>query len=404
MRVAVTGVGALTPMGATAAEFWRALIEGRGGIGPIQPCLAAQLRFPHGAQLRDWDPLAHFDARTADLLDPFAQYAAVAGREALRDAGLTAEDVKGTRTAILTGCCAGGQVSEDIQFQELYGKQTGRVHPMTIPRIMSNAGASFLSMEWGGSGPVYSISTACASSGHAMGQGLWMVRSGIVDRAIVGGAEASFSLGFLKAWEAMRVVSPDTCRPFSKERKGLILGEGAAMMVIEPLEAARARGARIYAEFAGAGMSADAHHITQPSVGGPALAMSNALADANLRPEEIGYINAHGTGTLANDATECRAIHAIFGAHAAKLAVSSTKSMHGHALGAAGALEAVATVMALSEGVLPPTMNYMTPDPECELDVVPNAARAQQVGAALSNSFAFGGLNAVLCFKSPASL
>ena len=225
-----------------------------------------------------------------------------------------------------------------------------------------------------------------------------------MDAPIVGGSEAAFCLGFLKAWEAMRVVSQDTCRPFSKDRKGLILGEGAAMLVIEPLEAARARGAKIYAEFAGAGMSADAHHITQPTVAGPSLAMSNALADAGMEPEEVGYINAHGTGTLANDATESKAIHAVFNSHARRIAVSSTKSMHGHTLGAAGALEAVATVMALKEGMLPPTMNYTTPDPECDLDVVPNAARAAQVGAALSNSFAFGGLNAVLAFRAPAAL
>jgi len=404
MRVAVTGLGALTPLGDSAPAFWRALVEGRSGIAPLEGYFAPHLRFPNGAQLRGWDPLRHFDAKTADLLDPFAQFAVVAGREALADAGLTAAEIKGPRTAILTGCCAGGQVSEDVQFQDLYAKQTGRVHPMTIPRIMSNAGASFLSMEWGASGPVFSVSTACASAGHAMAQGLWMVRTGMVDRAIVGGAEATFSLGFLKAWEAMRVVSQDTCRPFSKDRKGLILGEGAAMMVIEPLDAARARGAKIYAEFAGAGMSADAHHITQPSVAGPALAMSNALADAGIAPEEIGYINAHGTGTLANDATESKAIHAVFNSHARRIAVSSTKSMHGHALGAAGALEAVATVLALREGTLPPTMNYTTPDPECDLDVVPNAARAARVGAALSNSFAFGGLNAVLAFRAPADL
>lgn len=400
MRVAITGLGALTPMGATAPELWAALREGRSAIGPLESCWSSQLRFPNGAQMRGWDPLRHFDARTADLLDPFAQFAAVAGREAMLDAGLTAEDVKGPRTAILTGCCAGGQVSEDIQFQELYTKQTGRVHPMTIPRIMSNAGASFLSMEYGVSGPVYSVSTACASAGHAIGQGLWMVRSGMVDRALVGGAEASYSFGFLKAWEAMRVVSQDTCRPFSKDRKGLILGEGAAMLIIEPLEAAKARGAKIYAELAGAGMSADAHHITQPTVGGPAQAMRAALADARMEPEDVGYINAHGTGTLANDATECKAIHAVFGAHIKNLAVSSTKSMHGHALGAAGAIEAVATVMALREGVLPPTMNYTTPDPECDVDVVPNQARKARVAAALSNSFAFGGLNAVLCFRA----
>jgi nodulation protein E len=227
-----------------------------------------------------------------------------------------------------------------------------------------------------------------------------MVRSGEIELAITGGSEAPFSLGLLKAWEAMRVVSPDTCRPFSKDRRGMILGEGGAMLVLEPLDAARARGARIYAEIAGLGMSSDAHHITQPSVEGPARAMLAALGNAGLHPEQVGYINAHGTGTPGNDRTETLAIRRVFGTHADHLAVSSTKSAHGHALGAAGALEAVATILALREGILPPTANFTEPDPECDLDVVPNQARPASVECALSNSFAFGGLNAVLAFRA----
>jgi nodulation protein E len=226
-----------------------------------------------------------------------------------------------------------------------------------------------------------------------------MVRSGAVRMAIAGGSEAVFSLGFLKAWEAMRVVSPDTCRPFSRDRRGLILGEGGAMLVLEPLDSARARGAKIYGEIVGFGMSSDAFHITQPSADGAARAMRAALADASLACESIGYINAHGTATPANDATETSAIRKVFGAHADKLAVSSTKSMHGHALGAAGALEAVVTLLALENGMLPPTANYTEPDPACDLDVIPNQARHAQVEYALSNSFAFGGLNAVLAFR-----
>jgi nodulation protein E len=226
-----------------------------------------------------------------------------------------------------------------------------------------------------------------------------MVRSGMTDLAITGGSEAPFSFGILKAWEAMRVVSPETCRPFSKDRRGMVLGEGAAMFVLEPLEAAQARGARIHAEIVGIGMSADACHITQPSADGAARAMRAALRDAGLKPEQIGYINAHGTGTVANDLTETAAIKAVFGEYAARLPVSSTKSMHGHALGAAAALECLATVLALRDGVLPPTANFSLPDPECELDVIPNQARAAQVEYALSNSFAFGGLNAVLALR-----
>jgi len=274
-----------------------------------------------------------------------------------------------------------------------------RVHPLTIPKTMANAGASHISMEFGITGPSYTISTACSSAGHAIGQAFWMVRNGITDLALAGGSEAPFSFGILKAWEAMRVVSPETCRPFSKDRRGMVLGEGAAMLVLEPLEAALARGATVHAEIAGFGMSADACHITQPSADGAAKAMRAALRDAGLAPEAIGYVNAHGTGTLANDATETAALHAVFGAHAGKLAISSTKSMHGHALGAAAALECVATVLALRDGVLPPTANYNVPDPECDLDVIPNQARQAQVEWAISNSFAFGGLNAVLALR-----
>jgi nodulation protein E len=254
-------------------------------------------------------------------------------------------------------------------------------------------------MEFSITGPSYTISTACSSAAHAIGQAFWMIRSGAAPLAITGGSEAPFSFGILKAWEAMRVVSPDTCRPFSKDRRGMVLGEGAGMLILEPMEAARARGARIYGEVVGFGMSADAAHITQPSAEGAARAMRAALGDSGLQPDEIGYINAHGTGTAANDPTETAAIRAVFGKHAEKLAISSTKSMHGHALGAAAALEAAGTVLALRDGVLPPTANYNEPDPDCDLDVIPNQARQAQVECALSSSFAFGGLNAVLAFR-----
>jgi nodulation protein E len=293
----------------------------------------------------------------------------------------------------------GGQSTEDVGFQDLYKKGLNRVHPLTIPKTMANAGASHISMEFGITGPSFTFSTACASAAHAIGQAFWMVRSGMTDLAIAGGSEAPFSLGILKAWEAMRVVSTDTCRPFSKDRRGMILGEGAAMLVLEPMEAAQARGVRIHGELVGFGMSADAAHITQPSSEGAARAMRAALRDAGIAPDAVGYINAHGTGTAANDPTEMAAIRAVFGAHAGRLAVSSTKSMHGHALGASAALECVATALALRDGLLPPTANYREPDPECDLDVIPNQARAAQVEFALSNSFAFGGLNAVLALK-----
>jgi nodulation protein E len=296
----------------------------------------------------------------------------------------------------------GGQSTEDIGFVEVYKLGHNRVHPLTIPKTMANAGASHVSMEFGIVGPSFTISTACSSAAHAIGQAYWMVRSGMTDLALTGGSEAPFSFGILKAWEAMRVVSPETCRPFSRDRRGMVLGEGSAMFVIEPLEAAVARGARVHAEIVGFGMSADACHITQPSAEGASRAIRAALRDAGLAPEQIGYINAHGTATPANDPTETAAIRAVFGPYADKLAVSSTKSMHGHALGAAAALECLAAVLALRDGVLPPTANFTAPDPECDLDFIPNVAREARVEYALSNSFAFGGLNAVLALRAAA--
>jgi nodulation protein E len=396
-RVAITGMGVISALGPDLPSFRTALRQGQSGIGPLENVDSTQLRFPNGAQVRQYRAADHFDSKTEDLLDRFAQLGIVAARQALFDSGL---ELSKQRAAIITGCCVGGQATEDQGFYDLYLLKRPRVNPLTIPRIMGNAAASFLSIELGVKGPAFTVSTACASANHAIGQAFWMVRDGLVDCALTGGSEAIFSLGFLKAWEAMRVVSPDTCRPFSRDRKGLILGEGGAMLVLEPLDAARARGAPIYGEIAGFGMSSDAHHLTQPTIDGPATAMAACLADANMHVQEVDYINAHGTGTPANDVTETRAIRQVFGPHAERLAVSSTKSMHGHALGAAGALEAVATLIALKEGWLPPTANYTTPDPDCDLDVIPNVARLRPARGALSNAFAFGGLNAVLAFRA----
>jgi len=399
-RVAVTGLGAISAAGCGVSAFWEAMREGRPAIAQLSGIDPRQFRFQNGAQVRGFDPSVHFEPKIADLLDPFAQFAVVAAREALRDAGIGWQCFEPGRCAVVTGCCAGGQASEDAGFADLYLEKRGRVHPLTVPRIMANAGASYIAMEHGVTGPVYTVSTACSSANHAIGQAFWMVRQGAAEMAITGGSEAIFSLGFLKAWEAMRVVAPDTCRPFSRDRKGLILGEGAGILILEPLERARARGARIYGEVAGFGMSSDAFHLTQPSPAGAALAMRRALEDAAIPPEMVGYVNAHGTGTISNDPAEVQAIRAAFGAHAERLMVSSTKSMHGHALGAAGALEAIASLLALYHGIIPPTANFTEADPACDLDVVPNNPRRARVGCALSNSFAFGGLNAVLVFRS----
>ena len=398
-RVAITGLGAICALGRTVSETAQSLRAGRSGIGPIESADVSQLRFQNGAEVRGYTHQPYFDDRRADFIDRFAQFAVIAAREAVADAGIEWTQELRETAAIITGSCVGGQSTEDIGFYEVYKLGHNRVHPLTIPKTMANAGASHISMEFGITGPGFTISTACSSSGHAIGQAFEMIRTGKTDLALTGGSEATFSFGILKAWEAMRVVSPDTCRPFSKDRRGMILGEGGAMLVLEPLEAAVARGARIHAEIVGFGMSSDACHITQPSSDGAVRAMRVALRDAGLRPEQIGYINAHGTGTAANDKSEAAAIRAVFGAHADSLPVSSTKSMHGHLLGAAGALECLATVLALRDGELPPTANFNEYDPECDLDVIPNQAREVQVEWALSNSFAFGGLNAVLALR-----
>jgi len=401
-RVVITGLGIVSALGLDVAENWKALCEGRSGIAPLQGVDGSRvgLKIQNAAQVRGFDPLKHFEGGKDAQLDRFAQFSVVAARDAIRDSGITLTTEVREECAIVCGSAVGGQSAIEAGFEDLWVNGRGRVHPLTIPKTMANAGASHIAMDLGLSGPAYTISTACSSANHAMGQAFRMVRDGLAELAVTGGAEAFFTVGMLKAWEAMRVISPDTCRPFSKDRKGMILGEGGAMLIFEPLEAARARGAKIYAEICGFGMTADAHHLTQPTVEGPARAMSAALREASLAPEEIGYINAHGTGTPGNDPVESRAIRKVFGAQADKIGVSSTKSMHGHALGAAGALEAIATVLALRNGILPPTANFTERDPECDLDYIPNQARKAQVGAALSNSFAFGGLNAVVAFRA----
>ena len=398
-RVVITGTGVISALGKNTGSFWQSLLAGSSGIGEIRSIDNSQIRFKHAAEIHNYVPEEHFSAKDASFMDRFAQFAVLAAREAISEAGIEWTPELREETAVVTGSCLGGRSVEETGYYELFHNGRSRVHPLTIPLSMNNAGASHICMQFGLEGPAYTVSTACASSTHAIGQAFWMVRSGAAPMAITGGSEAPFFLGSLKAWEAMRVISKDTCRPFSAERTGMVLGEGAAMLVLEPLEAALARGAHPLAEIVGFGMSADACHITQPLANGAVRAMRGALRDARLRPEQVGYINAHGTATEANDRIETAAIRCTFGPHADKLAISSTKSMHGHALGAAGALEAVASILALKHGMLPPTANFLSPDPACDLDVVPNQARAASVEACLSNSFAFGGLNAVLAFR-----
>lgn len=399
-RVVITGQGCVSPLGLTAVATWQAMREGRGGIGPITRIPAAQARMPIAAEIKGFDPLQHFDEKRLQLLDPVVQHALVAAREAVAQSGLDFKDsALAQNTAVIIGTGAGGETSHDESVRRLYGEGQPRVHPFSIVRSMFSATPSHIGLEFGLKGPAFAVSSACASSNHALAQAWLMLRAGQAEVALAGGTEACLTLGVVKAWEAMRVLADDTCRPFSLNRRGLVLGEGAGIFVLETLEHAQARGAVILAELAGAGLTADATDIVLPDAEGAARAMRAALHQAGLAPAEVDYINAHGTGTPANDATETRAIHAVFGAHARQLSVSSTKAMHGHALGAAGALELVAAIGAVRDGVVPPTVNYLQADPACDLDVVPNTARERMVRAALSNSFAFGGLNAVLVLK-----
>ncbi|MEJ1936612.1 beta-ketoacyl-[acyl-carrier-protein] synthase family protein, partial [Nostoc sp. NIES-2111] len=342
-RVAITGLGCVSAYGLGVPAFWQGISQGRPAIVPLRTMKTDHLKITTGAEFSDYDPTALLDSDNQLLGDRAAQFAVLAAREAVKHSGL---DALPRESAIVTGCCVGGKHAEDASYWDVYAEKKPRVHPLTIPRVMANSGASLIAMDQKIAGPTFTISTACSSANHALGQALWLIRQGVADLALAGGNESPFVFGLVKAWEAMRVVSPDVCRPFSAERKGMSLGEGAGILVLEEYEHARARGATIYAELAGFGLSADAHHITQPHPDGAAAAMRMALRDANLAPEAIGYINAHGTGTLANDPSESQAIRLVFQSHADHLPVSSTKSMHGHALGAAGALEAIASTLA----------------------------------------------------------
>ena len=399
-RVVVTGLGAVTPVGHTAAVYWENLKQGICGIGPITLTQTPEeLSQKVVAEVKDFDPLKHFEERELSTLDRVSQLAVVAAREAIAQAAITFDMPLSLRTATIIGTGVGGQTTLDESFRRVYRENRSRVFPLTIPKLMANAPASQISMFCGLRGPAFAVASACASATHAIGLAFHMVRSGQVDCAVTGGTEACITFGTLRGWEAMRVMAPDACRPFSIGRKGLILGEGAAMLVLEPLERARARGVQILGEIVGFGMSADAADLTAPDLGGMTRAMEGALTDGKLNAQDIQYVNAHGTGTAVNDLTETQALHRVFADHAGKLAVSSSKSMVGHALGAAGALELAATLLAVRDSVAPPTIGYLGADPACDLDYVPNKARALTIEAAISNSFAFGGLNAVLAVK-----
>ena len=392
-RVVVTGMGAVCATGHDVGSFFAALRAGRVGIGPIETIPTERLSARLAGEIRGLDMGAHFTVRRLPMLDRTSQLALIAARQAMAQAGLGRGDAEDAAVILGAGI---GQASFDSAYDDLYGKAKSRVHPFTVPRIMPNAPASHVSIEFGIHGPCYAVASACASSNHAIGQAAHMIRSGMVDVAVTGGADASVVVGFLKGWEALRVLTPDGCRPFSRDRNGLVIGEGAGILVLEEAGRAARRGASALMEVAGFGMSADAADITAPDTKGAARAMRAALADAGCAPEQVRYVNAHGTGTRLNDRTEVAALRQVFGPALDRLPVSSTKSMIGHCMTAGGALELIATAMALREGILPPTAGFTTADPECDIDCVPNEARAADVDVAMSNAFAFGGLNAVL--------
>lgn len=404
-RVVITGLGVFSSTGKNRNTFFESLSQGRSGVRPISQFDSSPLSVKIAAEVDGYNPEDYFPAKRLDLLDKFAQFALIAAGEAMETSGLKLAEEERCRFGVVMGSGMGGAGSYDAGYHNLYAKQVTRLHPFTIPRIMHNAATSHICMEYGAQGPALATSTACSSSGHAIGEAFHLIKLGLADMMLAGGADAPITYGVMRCWEAVRVLASgngnpaSACRPFSADRKGMVIGEGSGVLMLEELEHALRRGAKIYGELAGCGMSSDASHITQPSVDGPVRAIRMALDEGGVRPEEIDYINAHGTGTRLNDSTETRVIKEVFKDHAGKVPISSTKSMHGHAMGATGAIEFVATVMAIERGVIPPTANYTERDPECDLDYVPNEAREKRIRAAISNSFAFGGLNAVLLVR-----
>jgi nodulation protein E len=395
-RVVITGIGVVSPVGCALDKFWSALVHGRSAIGPFSVAREDRLKTRIAAQVLAFDAALHFGPKQLGSMDRFSQFGVVAARAAVRDSGLDISEQMALGAATIIGSASGGQSTADDSYFRLYSENSPRLHPFTIPRLIANAAASQISMDLGLKGPAFCVATACASGAHAIGLAFHMLRTGQAPIALAGGAEACLTVGTIKAWEALRVLSDDTCRPFSRTRSGLVLGEGAAVLMLEDRAHALERGARVYAEIQGFGMSADAGDITSSDPDGAARAMRAALKDARRNPNEVDYVNAHGTGTAQNDRSETTALRDVFGPDVARIAVSSSKAVLGHGLGAAGAFEMAATALALHGRTIPPTANFEEADPECDLDVVPNTARQAKINLAMSNSFAFGGLNAVL--------
>ena len=398
-RVVITGAGTINALAHNVPETLKAMAEGRCGIGQLVMPDVERLSVQIGAQVQGFEPEKLFNRQQLSLFDRFTQFTLIAAREAIVQSGLSFSGELAARSGVILGNSGGGMTTLDENYRSVYEEGKNRVHPFVVPKLMNNAAASHVSMEFNLKGPSFTVASACASSNHAMAQAFQMVHGGLAPVMVTGGSESMLCFGGVKAWEGLRVMSKDACRPFSANRNGMVQGEGAGIFVFEEYEHARARGAEILAEVAGFAMSSDAADIVMPSKQGAARAISGALLDAKLNREEVGYINAHGTGTAANDKTECAAVADAFGAHADKLMISSTKSMHGHLIGGTGAVELLACIMALRDGIIAPTIGYEEADPECALDIVPNEAREAKVSAALSNAFAFGGLNAVIALR-----
>ncbi len=409
-KVVVTGVGVVSPIGNTTEEFWNALIAGTSGADFISRFDTTHYDTKFACEVKNFDPLAYLNRKEAQRMDLFTQYAIASAHQAIEDAGLNLDKVDKNRVGVVYGSGIGGMWTYHEQQQIVYerGGKPDRISPFFIPMMISDIAAGHIAIRWGFKGPNYATTSACATSSHALADALMLIQRGDADVMVVGGSEGAICPMGVGGFNSMKALStrndsPKTAsRPFDKDRDGFVMGEGGGTLVLETLEHALNRGARIYAEFAGIGLTDDAFHITQPAPGGEGAvrSMRAALKDAGLLPTDIAYINAHGTSTPYNDKNETEAIKTVFGDYAYKINISSTKSMHGHLLGAAGAIEAVATILAIVNGIIPPTINYFTPDPDCDLNYTPNKAEKRSVRAALSNTFGFGGHNATLAFKA----
>ena len=398
-RVVITGAGVVSSLGMDLTTNLNSLSEGKNGISPIDFLNAERLSVRIGGQIHKYNPNDHFSKQENSIYDKFTQFALIATKQAVSSSGIEFKEKDSSKIGVILGTAGGGLQTQDENYRQVYEEGKNRVHPLIVPKLMNNAAASNVSIKFNAQGPCFTIASACSSSNHAMGQALNLIRSGVIKVAITGGSESMLCFGGIKAWEGLRIMSKDACRPFCQTRDGMVQGEGAAIFIFENYQNAKKRGANILAEVAGFSMTSDAKDIVNPSKKGAARAIFGALQDAKFNIEDVGYINAHGTGTLANDKTECAAIKEVFKNHTKELMISSTKSMHGHLIGGTGAVELLACLLALKNNVIAPTINYIKNDPDCDLDVVPNIARQKNVNCVLSNSFAFGGLNAVLALK-----